>query len=571
MTIELPERILEELEKDVSSLRRPHQRAEKFAKVQEIYDKRGERDKVEQMQWEINLLYQLPVSFRLQREKVGSRFNPYSEKLIIPECGLDYFEKRVRETSNPIHRALYSDFLWERGRSYKYAEIAIDSYLECANIYLRNDWHIEMADAIDRAVELSLKLNNPEKIENAREKTLQLLESLQSKEKFRFCLELSESLLEMKDKMDSNVSVRVMSILERGVDYYSKSDNFGFARSFQSRLIQYAMLLDRKDLATKYRYEIASSFEVEGDQRMNESGLIASHFYEEAIRAFRSLGETENVEALLLKLKTAYRKAVTEMKVIEVPIEIPSSEIEQIIERFASSDLEEALKKIATSQDLVPSFTNASKLAEKMRKEHPVSFMVFPRTHVRQANPIAKSIDETAILDDHITEYFSMEYQWKMDLLLTKILDRLQQKGLDSLKLIEYLSSSRLYATMNLSIIKTGFERYFDQDYVSAIHILTPQLENVLRNLLGKLGEPTSKVKGDIIIEQPLDDILRNQEIRKFLGEDIFHYFNTFLVDHRAENLRHDVAHGLVDLESCTKRNAVTLMHQFLILTRFEL
>ena len=122
-----------------------------------------------------------------------------------------------------------------------------------------------------------------------------------------------------------------------------------------------------------------------------------------------------------------------------------------------------------------------------------------------------------------------------------------------------------------MKIIKIGFERYFNQDYVSAIHILIPQLENVLRFLLEKLGEPTNKLKGDIIIEQPLDDILRNNKIKEFLGEEIFYYLKTFLVDHRAENLRHDVAHGLIDIKKCEKRNAVILIHQILTLARFEI
>jgi len=431
-----------------------------------------------------------------------------------------------------------------------------------------------MADSMDRAIELSLKLNNSQKIESARKKTMQLLESLQTSEKFRFCLELSESLLEMKDKIDKGNYARVMSILESGVNYYQRNNNFHLMRSFLGSLIKYTTFLGKNDVVQKCRKEIASSFEVEGDQRIKESGLIASHFYEESVEAFKSLGETDKVGELLTKLKEASRKAMTEMKVIEVPIKIPTDYIEQIVEEFTSYDPQkasrEALEKIATSQDLMASFVNARRLAEEIRKKYPVSF-IFPRKHFRQANPIAKSVDDEAILDDHTVQYFSWGYRLRMELLLCKILDKLEEKGLTSSSLISYLSSSKVYDSEDLSIIKIGFDRYFDHDYVSAIHILIPQLENVLRHLLEKLGEPVSKVKGDIIIEQPLDDILRNQRMAEFLGEDVFYYFKTFLVDHREENLRHEIAHGLLNLESCTKRNVVTIIHQFLILTRFKL
>jgi hypothetical protein len=559
-----PEAWFEEIEKDTSTLRWFHQRAAKLAEIERRYVSAGDHKRAEQLQWEISIFYKPPMTLRDHPRDQST--TPWNEQLILPNKALDYLETRVRKTPNPIHRSLYADVLWGKKRGHEYAEAAIDSYLECADIYLQNGWDIEMVASLDRAAELSMTLNNHEKINTTCRKIMQILEALTKKQAFRWSLEISDILLRMRVCVNEDALEKAMTILRLGSDDYRKSGNLHLHRSFLDMLAEYSKCLRRYDQARTYRVEIADSYDREGDARMKQSGLTACVSYQSALSEYRTLGEKKKVEDLLIKLKTAGEKAATEMHPVEVIVKRPEP-FRQLAERFLTAAPGEALQMIAVSDALLPSLHVARGLTENLKKEYPLSYIV-PTQHFRHADPVSKSLDESSIAEDHVIDNFSLDYQLKM-IEFAEILDRLKEKGLDSAMLIQQLSKSDLFTKDSLSIIRVGFDRFLEGDYVSAVHVLTPKLEATLRRLLGKLGKPTTKFKGDIVIEQPIDDILRNGEIVSFLGQDIVCYMRTFLADKRGQNLRHEIAHGLADLEDCSQRNAATLVHQLLILTRF--
>ena len=54
----------------------------------------------------------------------------------------------------------------------------------------------------------------------------------------------------------------------------------------------------------------------------------------------------------------------------------------------------------------------------------------------------------------------------------------LEKNGLGEKILIDYLKSSRLFSEDKFGIIEKGVSRYFAKDYISSLHILTPQFES---------------------------------------------------------------------------------------------
>jgi len=105
---------LEDIERDTSTMQRLHQRATRLAEIRKSYESSGNDERAEQLQWEISVLFFTRMNLGPLRD--GSRVAIWDDQLIIPDKGLDYLEKRVKETHNPIHRSIYADFLWKRGR-----------------------------------------------------------------------------------------------------------------------------------------------------------------------------------------------------------------------------------------------------------------------------------------------------------------------------------------------------------------------------------------------------------------------------------------------------------------------
>ena len=119
-------------------------------------------------------------------------------------------------------------------------------------------------------------------------------------------------------------------------------------------------------------------------------------------------------------------------------------------------------------------------------------------------------------------------------------------------------------------MIRVGVERYFAEDHVSAIHILVPQLEDVLRRIIGKLGVSTTSHGTDgFTREKPLEIVLETPQLKVLLGDQDWWYFKYVLIHQLGENLRNDVAHGLLDKNRCTSGLTETVLHLFFRLTPF--
>jgi hypothetical protein len=102
-----------------------------------------------------------------RRNGTDARFHPfieYTNGMAFPTMdgfgdeAVASIEEWFGSTANPIHRAQCADFLWEKRGDHLVARAAVDAYLQAADIYLANGWYPALADAVDRAAELGLRL-----------------------------------------------------------------------------------------------------------------------------------------------------------------------------------------------------------------------------------------------------------------------------------------------------------------------------------------------------------------------------------------------------------------------------
>jgi hypothetical protein len=125
----------------------------------------------------------------------------------------------------------------------------------------------------------------------------------------------------------------------------------------------------------------------------------------------------------------------------------------------------------------------------------------------------------------------------------------------------------------DLELIEAGLERYFAEDHVSAIHILAPRVEKVLKGMFEKAGlVPLKDPKRGTLMEEELGKFLRKHpEVKDSLGERIWHYLEYVLVNPAGLNLRNDVAHGWISKVRCNRYMSQILIYLFILLTRFTI
>lgn len=574
--------ILERVESDVDTLRWGHQRAKLFVEARNQFRENGNTDKAKEMDWE-NQLFCLRYLGPNQRKRSKKRFAPlveYQNGAVFPDITtfseeqIDYYKRRVDETSNPIHKARYSDIVWELKKEHLFARKAIDSYLQTSTQFYKNDWQLELVDCLGRATELALTLNDKNEIEKVKEALFHWIRTLAKNEKYRFCLELIDALIEMRKFADKEELKIAVEIAISGSRFYEQTkDGYHLQRFFLERLVQLMGILEDSNKALEYRKLIAESFVKEGDWKLTNypsGNLVATHFYEEAAKRFADLGFTEKVDELKKRIKKHTRQAIeTEMKEIKIPITIPRKPTINYINSLKSLTLKKALQKLANEAFLVPNLKRIRLEVKEQKKVSPLGFMV-QSVSIRDDNPVLKSQTEAERFGDYVVERVVMHYKIAGDIFEEVIEELVKTKNLDHISFLTFLSSSDVYEKNSLDMIGSGLERYFSNDYPSALHILIPQLERTLRHMLESLGLPTTVLHGKIIEEKTLGRILKEPKLKEFLGEDFLFYLCSLLTDKRGDNLRNDIAHGLITKERCTKNMATNILLIFLLLTKFN-
>jgi len=563
-------------------------RIELYIKAMKKYEERGEKGKAEDMKREA-LIFNLTIHvspskrfkprFKFKDENGKERESPDWEN-DFPLESITYYKKRVEQTSNPILKARYTDFLWEHEKDFNYAKLAVEAYLECTSIYIDKGWDHELSDALDRALSISWEINNTDLTQKSVRFHYDCISKLIEIENPRYILEITASILKrakrLKPPPDYN---HLISASEKAIEYYAENEveSFNLQQGFMERLVEIYKLMgnDQKVRDTKIR--IAESFieEAEWKKENYPSGnSVAATFYEKAMQAYINIGGfQEKVEELKKKIKEAHKAAVeTEFHMMSIPVEIDKETLDNYQKVYKGRKPLEVFQLLISDPHLMPSFESAKKTTIKHAKEFVFMHLVSqtklqPREHIRV---------KTYSTDDERFYFFTlqnfmMDYQFKARFLLTSVYRVLKEEHPTWVdEMVKYLKTLPLVEENRIKIIEQGLRAFDRGDYVSAIHVLVFQIEGILRDFVGKLGISTfSYPKGEMRVKKlwEIMDILLNV---KDIDKDILMLIRTFLVDIGGENLRNNLAHGILEYDSFTGLSALLLIYILLKITPYE-
>jgi len=566
--------LLNDLELDTERYRSAYKRSDIFGKAAKLIVDSGSKENLQELEWEF-LLFRLDT----HNGKSKKRFAPLMQVggQVFPDINtftpqqIDYYQQRANVTKNPIHKARYCDFIWEIRNDYVYAKTAIESYLECAEIFSKNKWERELVDALQRAAGLALTLNDKDAVCKVSLALVNWIDALNKELNFRWCLELIESLILLRKFLKGDELERVVMVAKAAVEFYKETeDGFHLQRSFLEVLMQLMNTLKKPEQALEFAIQIADSFEKEADWKLthySSGDLVAAHFYQQAAVNYRELGQRAKTNELLMKVKEHTEKAEASFTEFSFPITFPMEPITKYINELTLLDLHGALLSISNNNYFVPDVRVIRAQVNALKGKS--AALIFSTLRIRDGNPVLRSATEDELIEEQVINGVVMEYKVKTSVFGEVIDSLIQKKGLNSAFLVSYLFKFKAFEKSSRELIQTGFERYFAEDYVSCLHILVPQLENVLRTILYNLGVSTTVMDKDSIQEKPLGAIWRETKIALLLGESMVYYVRSVLDDKRGANLRNDIAHGLISLDDCSKNAANTIFHIYLLLTRF--
>ena len=539
-------------------------------------------------QFEIQALILHPQSFVINHNYVRRMPNEIDNWTIEQ---LNYYKWRFDTSTNQQLASRYGDILLDykgpdkiEGKHIIFAKI-IPMLLEVAKLAISQPEkdYITLIMSFSRSIELCLSFNNADLLQKTVNEIIEFIKNIGSIHDFRWILEQSEMLAEVLRNnrivytMNATDIELVMNKLDEARSYWLFNKNCLLHRTACEDLI----IWKRENCAAPEEIkviekEIGLSYEIEAEDqqgRTDKSEIVKAHFLEQALQHYINIGETSKYDDLKNRIKKAYTEAEkTEFKEMRAAVNIPEDEVNSHLELYRKeNDLKKIFRMLCIDRNINIDAAETKKDAEDILKKSVLGTLI-PVSGVSRGRKITQSMDYEDKLEAEFRSYYIRSLSFGVNLLLMPIFELLKEKGLTADSIIEIYRNWDFYNPARVELLKTGFQRILDGDYISALHVLVPQFEACLREMFNGAGTATTVIKAGVVQhEQVMTEFLLREEVKKALGEDFHTYICTVMISQDGWNLRNDIAHGLATQNFFNISTALVVFHLFVRLFSYRL
>ena len=329
------------------------------------------------------------------------------------------------------------------------------------------------------------------------------------------------------------------------------------------------MTVNKADLQTKLNH----AQEAENSDDFFRAGFLYRDTLGEAIKQSNSeiikLCKNKSVE--MNKKSIASGKDFKKFSFTQELSEDMAKAHEEFISKFLSQgDLKTILRAIGRHPFFFPRVKDVQQTANNTM---PVSYQIVDLSAISSGGHTLRGGS------DGIYAWFMEMYNMRQQLIMVsyvgRIIYELMENKLNGIilnikELSEYFSESGIFDEQNLKIILVGLQKYFDRDYISALHILVPQFENVFLKISERLGidvvaldqKQGLATRTKTLSENHLD----SPEFKKVWGEDFCRQIKFALFEQMGYKIRHKVAHGEIEPTECNFENNTLVLYFYLVL-----
>jgi len=291
----------------------------------------------------------------------------------------------------------------------------------------------------------------------------------------------------------------------------------------------------------------------------------AAHYYKKALELARDSGDSQTVIFCKNKVVEMNQKSKEVFKELNVEQEVPNEEINKVVYSILEGDLEIVLKKIGSHPFLFPKM---QQVEESAKKSVPISYQIASLSAISPGGHLVKGGSDGNY--SWAMQMYGMQQGFINEFYLRRIFIGLATKGFSEESLLIYLRSKGIFPENNLGVIAIGVSRYFVQDYVSALHILTPQFENVFLFISERLGIDIVALNRGKEVSTQLKTLsaehLGSETFQSKWGRDFCEQIKFVLFEPLGYMLRHKIAHGQITKEECTPQMANLILYFYLVL-----
>jgi tetratricopeptide (TPR) repeat protein len=519
-------------------------------------------------------------SMMLKPKSLNEPFTPFAvfdgKRSPLPEDfsedDLSFLAEVTHELDNEWVRSRVADVVWlcKKPRIIPHAIAAIDAYRA---IQLDAEtWAHGARDCWERAIVLARHLKN-----NAGTRLQEIESTLLAKFNAEppgtgfFRVSLARLLLDNKLARDhaqhiaDDLANYGTTLLNKGAHYearsYLEAAGFWYDRSSD------------KNRQADMTCAVAETWVNEAVARTSvalPSHMVAASCYENAIQTYRrvprALRSNRNVDLRLAELHVNLTASGTaslgEMGVVSSGTMDMTDLIQSAQASVRGKTTLDALEALANVH-LGARKKNIKSFSEKMLRENPLQAFFSVTNLSSDGRVIAKrpgigfcgpdSDDYKMGLRAEMVKQYSMEIGL---VVCGQIWPALQAFTLEhrirESDLVQIVAQSPIVPEGRIPLIAKALFSGLEQDFVSATHILVPQVEHLVRwHLKAANVKTTTLSKDGVETENGLSTLVDLPEVEKIFGEDLAFEFKALFCDAFGPNLRNELAHGLLDDAAC--------------------
>lgn len=308
----------------------------------------------------------------------------------------------------------------------------------------------------------------------------------------------------------------------------------------------------------------------------SNSYFSAAIYYKDALSEAVKLGDSKSIKLCKSKVVDMNKKAVESGEVfhdLEIPFEL-SERDRNGIESFIKGMLKiESAQKLLQTIGKHPEFIPKLKSIEAQSQHIPIAYQFATLSSISESGHSVRGGSQGEY------SWFMQMYDINQKLILEFMLSRImymttskdsKQARIKLADMKDYFSKSGLIPSENLETIMLGLERYYAEDYVSALHILVPQFEAFFLSVAQSCGISTVALdtKKDIATRTITlsDTHLDSEEFKNVFGEDFCRQIKFVLYEPMGYKLRHKIAHGEIKYNECNFQNVTLILYFYLVI-----
>jgi len=340
-------------------------------------------------------------------------------------------------------------------------------------------------------------------------------------------------------------------------------------------MVKRQILQKKSDIIYYMKFDDWESLEKSADEALKNNDLLkASFLYKSALGTLLSKNSSkEDVQRLKKKLISTNKKTLDPKnkvyKNVSAKIEITKEKqiLDEFIKKIFPEDIGNILKIVGIHPHFVINYKTIVKSADGNMSV--TRLIVATQTLSPEGHIIPGSTDGKLAWE---IEMYSMNEGLINNLLFTPLFSKLiEKKKLTNANLVKYFKKSGIINSENMVLIQRAIKQFFAEDYVSFLHIMVPQFENIFLKVSEELGIDIVSVKEK---KQDISTTTRTLSSEHLLsenfisvwGENYCQRINLTLFEPLGLKLRHKIAHGEILLEECSFENSILVLYLYLVL-----